>query len=177
MFFRRRESAARARLAMKDLLGGRALLGRHHAGEAMDRAAADRGDVVERLLEQRFEFRSRPGTAASPNSPLPRRPVLIPSMVRPCRSISAFTARRRDVVGKMRLDRVEAGRRGRAEALQQRAVGEHDSRDWRRNGAWYVPLIGSLRGQARVFISAPVSSSRHSREKTMRSPTTLSISP
>ena len=42
-------------------LGGRPLLGRHLAGEAMDLAAAERHDVVERLPEHRGEFRLAAG--------------------------------------------------------------------------------------------------------------------
>ncbi len=45
----------------KHAVGGRALLGRHLAGKAMDRAAADRRDVIERAGKQPGEILLAPG--------------------------------------------------------------------------------------------------------------------
>ena len=75
-------------------LGRRALLGRNLAGQAMHRAAADRGDVVERAGEQRLEIPSR--GRAPPPSRIRRRArpggVLMPRMVSLFLAIAAFTA-------------------------------------------------------------------------------------
>ena len=63
MFFSAARSAARAEIADENRLAGRPLLGRHLAGEAMDLPPAERNDVVERLPEQRREFRLAAGDA------------------------------------------------------------------------------------------------------------------
>ena len=107
MFFSAAASAARSRLRDEHRLRRRPLLGRHLAGEAVDLAAADRRDVVERLLEQRGEFllaARHGGDAELARRCLPGA-VLMPSMVRPWRSSSAFTADGAMVIGKLQLDR------------------------------------------------------------------------
>ena len=121
--FRRGQICGPLEIVDEDALGRRALVQVDLAGEAMDRGAADRHDVVERAANSASNSRSRPGTAASPNRPRSPRSVLMPSIVSSCWSIAAHR-RSRNVVGELHLDALEAaGRRG-VDPFDQRTVGE-----------------------------------------------------
>ena len=80
----------------------RPLLGRHLAGEATDLPAADRHDVVERLLEQGGEFLLAARQWRRRRMPPPSVPgaVLMPSGNQPAAIKLGLHRRRRMVVGK-----------------------------------------------------------------------------
>src|SRR5207302_6200645 len=105
-------------------VGGRPLLGRNQAGEAMHRVAADRDGIVERLAEQRRELLLAAGHRGKPR--LARTPE---RRVEPKhRDTVALDLRlehaRRMVVGHLKFDRAKPGGLGGADALWERALGE-----------------------------------------------------
>src|SRR5262249_46381366 len=104
----------------------RPLLRRYLAGEAVDLTAADGGDVVERLLEQRGELALAAGNGG--DAELACRQLT-------GRSVDAehgqavavglgLPGGRRVVVGQLQLNRPKAGRGRRRETLDQGALGE-----------------------------------------------------
>ena len=122
----RREVGGACEIGHEHPLGRRALLGRHHPGHGVDRRAVDRDDVVERLLEDLCELAFAPGHGAQPAFPaiLPR--LRVDAELHEAVALELGTdRRRRDLVGKLQLDGLEAGRLGGAETLDQRPLGEH----------------------------------------------------
>ena len=95
----------------------------------MDLAAADRNDVVERLLEQRGEFLLATGNGRDAGRS--RRHLAERGVEAEHRQVVPIElglhGRGRLVVGKLQLDRAEAGVGRRREALDQGALGEEIS--------------------------------------------------
>ena len=126
MFFAAARSAARVEILHEGRLGRGPLLGRHLAGEAMDLTAAERDDVVERLLEDRGEFllpaRDRRHAEFSCRLLAGRG---VDAEHREAVTVDLGPQRgRRVVIHELQFDRPEA-RRGRgAKALDQRTLGE-----------------------------------------------------
>ena len=91
----------------------------------MDRRAADRHRVIERLLEDLREFALAARHGAEPALAAVRPRLRVDAELGQTAALELGTDRRgRVVVGKLQLDRLEAGRRRRAEALHERALGE-----------------------------------------------------
>ncbi len=90
-------------------LGRRALLGRHLAGEAMHRAAANRRDVIERAGEHFLKFSFAAGNRRQSERAVARAGRRIDAehgeLVPDDRLLHL---RRRHVIGKLQLDRLEA---------------------------------------------------------------------
>src|SRR5262249_48092365 len=116
-------------IADEYLLSRWPLLRRHPAGKTMDLAAADRCDVVERLLEQRGELLLAAGNGG--NAELARRPMPgrgVEAEHRQAVAIELGLHRgRRMIIGKLQLDRLEAGGGRGGEPLDQRTFGEEIS--------------------------------------------------
>ena len=120
----RAASAAARQIADERGLGRRPLLGRDLAGEAMNLPSADRAHVIERLPEQEHEVGLPPrqrgeaefvGPAGCRIDAQDRE--IVPGELGPHR-------RRSVIIGKLQLDRLEAGRGGRGEAFDERPLGE-----------------------------------------------------
>ena len=115
-------------VADEGALGGGPLLGRNHAGHAVDRGAADSDGVIERLLEHDLpvalaaRHRRQSGIAGPSADECVdaelRQPVLVDL---------GFQRGRRVIVGRLQLDGLEASRCRRAETLEQRPLGEQIS--------------------------------------------------
>src|ERR1043165_1644151 len=91
----------------------------------MDRRAADRGDVVERLLENLGELALAPRRGAGPALPAVRARLGVePELGEAVAGELGAHVGGRVVIRHLQLDRLEAGRRCRAEALHERALDE-----------------------------------------------------
>ena len=113
-------------IADKSRLRRWTLLRRHPAGEAVDLAPPDRGDVVERLLEHGGEFLLAAGNRR--HAELPRRRSAGRGIDTEHGQAVTFElgldGGGRVIIGQLQLDRAEAGRGRRCKTFYQRAFGE-----------------------------------------------------
>src|SRR5579871_34485 len=104
--------------------GRRPLLDRDAAGHAMDRGAADHDHIIERLAECRVPFALAARTRAETEIAVAAHRRVDAELGEAMPLQLRLHGRRRYIIRKLQLDRSKASRRGRAEALEQRALGE-----------------------------------------------------
>src|SRR5215831_5636327 len=153
----RREIGSARIVRDEDALGRRAQLGRDLAGHGVDRRAADRDHVVERLLKHLGKLALAPRHRAEAGLAAVRSRLGVDAELDEAvpRDLGANVGRR-VVVGELQLDRLEAGRRSGAEALEQRSLREHvgEVRAKARHGRLRGESLGRLRAQPYLFITA-----------------------
>ena len=126
----------------KRFLRRRPLVGRHDACHAMDRAAADRDDIIERAGKRGLEIALASGQRGETEFRTLRR---VDAEWREA-VLFQFGLHRggRRVIGKLQLDRGEAASRRGAEALEQRIFGEQMAEIGGKARHHNVPGVSSL---------------------------------